>query len=86
MAFPSSNLKKTVQDGKESLAVNIHRAHGPSENFDMTPIEKAFAKLKRLLRKSAERTVENLWNRIGTLIETFTPTECRNDFHSCEYG
>jgi transposase len=54
-----------------------------SPNFN--PIENAFAKLKAMLRKAAERTVDALWNRIGRLIETFTPTECANYFAAAGY-
>lgn len=39
-----------------------------------------FAKLKAMLPKAAERTVDALWSRIGKLIETFTPIECFNHF------
>jgi len=39
-----------------------------------------FSKLKTLLRKAAERTVDALWNRIGELLDYFTrknaPTSC----------
>ena len=34
----------------------------PPYSPDLNPIEQAFAKLKTLLRKAAERTVESLWN------------------------
>jgi transposase len=54
-----------------------------SPNFN--PIENAFAKLKAMLRKAAERTVDALWNRIGKLIDTFTPTECANYFAAAGY-
>ena len=47
---------------------------------DFNPIENAVAKLKALLRKAAERTVEGLWAAIGRLIDAFTPTECANCF------
>ena len=40
---------------------------------DFNPIEKAFSKLKALLRKAAERNVEALWNRIGALLHEVTP-------------
>jgi len=40
------------------------------------PIEKAFSKLKALLRKAVERTVEGLWSAIGHLLDAFTPGEC----------
>jgi transposase len=40
--------------------------------------EMLFAKLKALLRKAAERTVDSLWRRIGTLLDEITPQECQN--------
>ncbi len=40
----------------------------------------AFSKLKALLRKAAERTVEGLWPAIGRLIDTITTDECANFF------
>jgi len=48
----------------------------PPYSPDLNPIELAFAKLKALLRKAAEREIEALWNRIGTLLDKFTPQEC----------
>lgn len=50
----------------------------PPYSPDFNPIENAFAKLKALLRKAAERTVEGLWTTIGQLLDAFTPDECRN--------
>ena len=44
-----------------------------------------FAKLKAILRKTAERTVEDLWAAIGNIIETFPPDECRNYFNAAGY-
>jgi transposase len=44
------------------------------------PIEKAFSKLKALLRKAAARSVDALWNSIGALFQEFTPTEGANFF------
>lgn len=52
---------------------------------DFNPIEKAFSKLKALLRKAAERSVDALWNRIGALLEAFTPQECANFFAAAGY-
>ena len=52
----------------------------PPYSPDFNPIEKAFSKLKALLRKASERTVEGLWNAIGELIHQFTPQECANYF------
>ena len=37
----------------------------------------AFSKLKAFLKKTAARTVDDLWD---ACIDTFTPTECENYF------
>lgn len=57
----------------------------PPYSPDFNPIENAFAKLKALLRKAAERTVEGLWSAIGNLIDRFTPQECANFFAAAGY-
>ncbi len=58
----------------------------PPYSPDLNPIELAFAKLKAQLRKAAERSVEDLWRRIGTLLETVTPQECANYFSHAGYA
>jgi transposase len=58
----------------------------PPYSPDLNPIEQAFAKLKTLLRKAAERTVETTWKRIGTLLEAFSPQECANYFANSGYA
>ena len=50
----------------------------PPYSPDLNPIEQVFAKLKTLLRKAAERTVEATWTRIGQLLDRFPPDECAN--------
>jgi transposase len=57
----------------------------PPYSPDFNPIENAFAKLKALLRKAAERTVEGLWRAIGTILDAFTPAECKNYFKAAGY-
>ncbi|EFM61187.1 transposase [Brucella sp. NF 2653] len=57
----------------------------PPYSPDFNPIEKAFSKLKALLRKAAERTVSNLWDRIGKIVDLIDPQEAQNYFASCEY-
>ena len=57
----------------------------PPYSPDFNPIENAFAKLKALLRKAAERTVEGLWTTIGQLLDAFTPDECRNYLAAAGY-
>jgi len=58
----------------------------PPYSPDLNPIEQAFAKLKTLLRKAAERTVEKTWQRIGALLNAFTPQECANYFRNSGYA
>lgn len=58
----------------------------PPYSPDLNPIEQVFAKLKTLLRKAAERTVEATWKRIGTLLQTFTPQQCANYFRNAGYA
>lgn len=50
----------------------------PPYSPDLNPIEQVFAKLKTLLRKANERTVDATWMRIGLLLDAFSPTECAN--------
>ncbi len=50
----------------------------PPYSPDFNPIEMAFSKLKAHLRKAKERTVDALWDRIGTLLGTFSSRECQN--------
>lgn len=57
----------------------------PPDSPDFNPIEKAFARLKAMLRKAAERTVAGLSALIGKLIDIFQPAECANYFSSCGY-
>ncbi len=57
----------------------------PPYSPDFNPIENAFARLKALLRKAAERTVEGLWSAIGRILGLFTPQECANYFSACGY-
>jgi transposase len=58
----------------------------PPYSPDLNPIEQVFAKLKALLRKAAERSVEALWNRIADLLDAFSPTECANYFKNAGYA
>jgi transposase len=39
---------------------------------DLNPIEQVFAKMKHLLRKAKERTVEATWQPIGSLLNSFS--------------
>ena len=55
------DVRKAIEaDGRSLLYL-------PPYSPDFNPIENALAKLKALLRKAAERTVDGLWNKIGEL-------------------
>jgi transposase len=58
----------------------------PPYSPDLNPIEQVFAKLKTLLRKAAERTVEATWKRIGSLLGAFSPQECANYLRNAGYA
>jgi transposase len=58
----------------------------PPYSPDLNPIEQLFAKLKTLLRKAAERTVEATWRRIGNLLSSFRPQECANYLRNAGYA
>ena len=57
----------------------------PAYSPDLNPIEQAFAKLKALLRRRAARSVEALWNALGSIVTCFTPAECANYFRNSGY-
>jgi transposase len=58
----------------------------PPYSPDLNPIEQVFAKLKTLLRKAAERTVDTTWKRIGTLLDAFPPRQCANYLGNSGYA
>ena len=71
-AHKGSRVRQAIEAGGASIL------YLPPYSPDFNPIENAFAKLKALLRKAAERTVDGLWAAIGRLVDTFTPNECAN--------
>ncbi len=58
----------------------------PPYSPDLNPIEQVFAKLKALIRRAEPRTREHLWQTIGTTLDRFAPTECRNYLANSGYG
>jgi len=57
----------------------------PPYSPDFNPIEMAFSKLKALLRKTAARTVDDLWDAVAQSLDAFTPNECANYFAASGY-
>ena len=58
----------------------------PPYSPDLNPIEQVFAKLKTLLRKAEERTVDDVWRRIGSLLNHFTADECARYLKNAGYA
>jgi transposase len=67
-------------------AVGASLLYLPPYSPDLNPIEPMFAKLKALLRKTAARTRDALWNAIARLLDTFSSTECRNYLANASYA
>jgi transposase len=63
-----------------------HRLLLPPYSPDLNPIEQVFAKLKTLLRKADERSVEAVWRQIGSLLGHFSSTECASYISHAGYG
>jgi transposase len=79
----SSHKRASVRERIEAAGATL--LFLPPYSPDFNPIEKAFARLKAMLRKAGERTVTGLWNLIGKLVDIFQPDECANYFSSCGY-
>ena len=80
---PTAHHVAGVRDAIEAAGATLR--YLPQYSPDLDPIEMALAKLKALLRKAAARTVQGLWRRLGTLIQTFSPQECANYLRHAGY-
>ena len=71
---------------------NMIRAAGarlwylPPYSPDLNPIEQAFAKIKHSMRLAQKRTVEDVWQHIGSLVITIQASECSNYFANAGYA
>ncbi|MDQ1155837.1 transposase [Sphingomonas sp. SORGH_AS 950] len=79
----SSHKRAGVREAIEAAGARLMFL--PPYSPDFNPIEKAFARLKAMLRRAGERTVSGLWSLIGRLVDLFQPQECANYFTSCGY-
>ena len=80
----SSHKRASVRERIEAVGTNLRFL--PPYSPDFNPIEKAFSRLKAVLRKAGERTVAGLWRLIGQLVDIFQPDECANYFSSYGYN
>jgi transposase len=58
----------------------------PPYSPDLNPIEEAFSKVKRIVRKAESRMREALVEAMGTAISTVTAKDARGFFEHCGYG
>lgn len=72
-----------VRDAVEAVGARL--LFLPPYSPDLNPIENAFAKLKALLRKAAARSIDQLWDAIARIIQTYSPHECANYFAAAGY-
>ena len=72
-----------IRDAIEAVGAELRFL--PPYSPDFNPIEMAFSKLKAFLKKTAARTVDDLWDAIAQGIDTFTPAECQNYFAAAGY-
>jgi len=79
----SSHKVAGVREAIEAAGAELR--YLPPYSPDLNPIELAFAKLKKLLRDGAARTIDKLWDLCGRILDQFTPEECRNYFTHCGY-
>lgn len=79
----SSHKVKGVREAIENAGAELR--YLPPYSPDLNPIELAFSKLKKLIRDGVKRTVDELWNLCGQVLDQFTETECRNYFKHCGY-
>jgi transposase len=80
----SSHKGAKVRNAIEAAGAELR--YLPAYSPDLNPIEQAFAKLKAHLRKHAERSMQDLWLRIGTLLNLFSNAECQNFFRHAGYA
>jgi len=80
----SSHKSEAIKAAIESAGAAL--TFLPPYSPDLNPIELMFSKLKTLLRQAAERTVDALWNRIGELLNHFTPQECASFLRHAGYN
>jgi transposase len=79
-AHKADGVRQTIEAAGATLR------YLPPYSPDFNPIEQLFAKLKALLRKAAERSIEALWRRIGDLLDAFSASECANYFRNAGYA
>ena len=76
----SADVRRTIRK------TGAHVIFLPPYSPDLNPIEQAFSKLKHIMRKAQNRSIDTLWRSAGELIANFTPQECANYFANSGYA
>jgi transposase len=79
----SSHKRAAVRTAIEEAGAELR--YLPPYSPDLNPIEKAFSKLKARLRAAELRTIPELEDYLGVVLDAFSPEECENYFKSCGY-
>lgn len=79
-----SHRRQAIRDTLRTVGAKL--LFLPPYSPDLNPIEQVFAKLKTLLRRADERTVEATWRRIGQLLDAFSPAECAKYLKNAGYA
>jgi len=58
----------------------------PPYSPDLNPIEQTFSKIKHWMRVAQNRTVEDTWRHVGSLVSTISKDECENYFQNAGYA
>ena len=67
-------------------AAGAHLLFLPPYSPDLNPIEMMFAKLKTMLRKADERSIPAVCQRIGEILNHFSPSECASYLRHAGYA
>lgn len=79
----SSHKRAAVRTAIEAAGAELR--YLPPYSPDLNPIEKAFSKLKSKLRAAELRTIPELEEFLGNVLDCFSAEECGNYFISCGY-
>jgi transposase len=80
----SSHKNKAVRAAIRAAGAKLF--YLPPYSPDLNPIEKAFSKLKTLLRKCNARTIPQIEKCIADLLRLIEPDECLNYFCAAGYA
>ena len=58
----------------------------PPYSPDLNPIEQVFAKLKHWLRQAQARSIDELYDTIGPILDRSEPLECAAYLHNSGYA